>query len=61
MTTRNRYAFRLLARDGPRFPLLDAHGVDPVAQATLVVGLALATIVVLVARVSVKPRGAIDG
>lgn len=54
-----RYAFRLLARDGLRFPLLDAYGVDPVAQATFVVGLALATIVVLVAHVSVKPRGAV--
>jgi len=45
------YAFRLLAERGPRAPLLDAYGVDPRAQAAIVVGLALATIVVVVVRV----------
>jgi len=51
-----RYALQLVASLGPRSPLLDAYGAGPLAQAVLVLGLALATIVVVVARVSVDPR-----
>jgi hypothetical protein len=51
-----RYAVRLLAEGGPRAPLLGAYGVDPLAQAGFVLGLALATIAVVVVRVSLEPR-----
>jgi len=50
------YAFRLLAERGPRAPLLDACGADPRAQAAIVFGLVMATIVVVVVRVSREPR-----
>jgi hypothetical protein len=52
-----RYALRLLAETGPRSPLLAAYGIEPRAQAVLVFGLALATVVVVGARLSLEPRG----
>jgi hypothetical protein len=50
------YAFRLFAEGGPRSPLLGAYGVDPRAQAVLVVGLLLATLIVVFVRVNLEPR-----
>jgi len=55
-----RYAFRLVAEEGPRSPLLGAYGVDPRAQAALVLGLLFATLVVVVVRVRLE-RGNVDG
>jgi hypothetical protein len=50
------YAFRLFAESGPRAPLLGSYGVDPRAQAAIVLGLLLATLVVVGVRVRREPR-----
>ena len=54
------YAFRLFAEGGPRSPLLGAYGVDPGAQAVMVLGLLLATLVVVIVRVRFEP-GEVEG
>jgi hypothetical protein len=55
------YAFRLLLEQGPRSPLLGAYGVDPRAQTVFVLGLLLATLVVVVVRVKPDARRKADG
>ncbi len=50
-----RYALRLFAEGGPRVPVLAAYGVDPRAQAAIVLSLVLATLLVVVVRVGLEP------